>query len=117
MMLVFHRIVSRATVRFCAISPPGIGEYRIGPPRAHVNLAVRRLSLKHRESASPKTKAKAILSRAMSWFAEPSDPLPDSLASYGNRLIGHYLRFEPQTIFGVGLNGDAEIRSIRQIGS
>jgi len=53
----------------------------------------------------------------MSWL--PSRPIlcPIRVASYGNRLIGHYLRFEPQTIFGVGLNGDAEIRSIGQIGS
>lgn len=45
------------------------------------------------------------------------DLLPDPFASDGDRFIGHHLRFEPQSIFGLRLNGDAKIRSVRQFGS
>lgn len=47
--------------------------------------------------------------------AEMPDLLPDPFTSDGGRFIGHHLRFEPQSIFGLRLNGDAKIRSIREI--
>ena len=49
--------------------------------------------------------------------AETPDLLPDPFASQGDRLVGHHLRFEPQSIFGLGLDGDAKIRSVHQFGS
>jgi hypothetical protein len=47
--------------------------------------------------------------------AETSDFLSDPFTSDGDRLIGHHLRREPQSIFGPGINGDSKLRSIRQL--
>lgn len=48
---------------------------------------------------------------------ETPDLRPDPFAPDGDRLIGHRLRCDPQSIIGLGINGDTKIRSIHQLGS
>src|ERR1700680_451178 len=49
--------------------------------------------------------------------AEMSNLLSDPVASDGNRLVGHHLRFEPQSVFGSRFNANAKIGGVHQIGS
>jgi antitoxin component of MazEF toxin-antitoxin module len=49
-------------------------------------------------------------------IAETPNLLSDPFASDSDRLIGHHLRCEPQSIFGAGINSDAKIRSVHQFG-
>ena len=47
---------------------------------------------------------------------ETPDLLPDPFASNGDRLVSHHLRSEPQSIFRAGIDGDAKVGSVRQLG-
>ncbi len=53
----------------------------------------------------------------MSLVAEMSDLPPDPFAPHSDRLVGHHLRFEPQSIFRFRLDSDLKIRSVSQLGS
>jgi putative transcriptional regulator len=48
---------------------------------------------------------------------ESPNPLPHPFAPYDERLVGHHLPFDPQSILGAWLDGGAKIPSIHQFGS
>src|SRR6185437_9289783 len=49
--------------------------------------------------------------------AEMSDLPPDPFAPHSDRLVGHHLQFEPQSIFRFRLDSDSKIQSVSQLGS
>src|SRR4051794_15449467 len=49
--------------------------------------------------------------------AETPDLLSDPFASHGDRLVGHRLRSQSQSILAGWLDGHAKIRGVRQFGS
>ena len=49
--------------------------------------------------------------------AETPDLVSYPFASHGDGFIGYHLRFAPQSIFGLRLDGNAKIRSVHQFGS
>ena len=106
----------RATVRFFTISLPRVRKHRIKPSTAHVKLCCVRgpQVLLIRE---PQDKRQGSTEPGHVLVVETPDFLSDPFASDGDRLIGHHLRCEPQSIFGLGINRDAKIRSFRQFGS
>ena len=55
------------------------------------------------------------LRRVALGFGAP-DRLPEPFAPDRNWLVGHHLRGLPQSVFRLGLDGDAKIRGIREIG-
>lgn len=65
----------------------------------------------------PKDKCQGSTEPGHILVVETPDLLSDPFASNGDRLIGHHLRCEPQSILGPGIDRDTKIRSIHQLGS
>jgi hypothetical protein len=74
---------------------PGVGKCRFEPPAAGRGLYGPSTGLKHCQSASRQGNSES--SHVL--VAET----PDLLVRGSDRLIGHHLRFEPRSIFGLGL--------------
>ncbi len=83
--------------------------------RPQVNLHVHRLDRKLIRKPQDKRQSYSEPSHVLA--AETPDLMSYPFASDGDWFIGHHLRFEPQSIFGPRLNGDAKIRSVHQFGS
>jgi hypothetical protein len=93
----------------------GVRKYRFNCRQPHIKpLFVRGRAAPLIREAQDKRQGSTASAHVL--VAETPDFLSDPFTSDGDRLIGHHLRREPQSIFGPGINGDSKIRSIRQLG-